>query len=367
MEHQNNPTPEPESLESALGSMEEHLYSRNFEDAAIEAFRRALELLASLHEDEYLFDRLTLHGGFALALVHLGSSDRTIPRITMDVDFLYRQANGSKWEETREWILERLTHLLEGLGFRTEFEMIRRDNVKVVADFTTDDGLERSIDIEIALMSRTPLLRPGDTVAELRLPGTHHVLEVRVPVKEEAFAQKIVTLLNRGSSRDFLDVWWISKESFDPDLLRKCVLIIAMGDRNEPLVPDALSFITDQKSFFDEDVRIRVSKEFWEEILQNETTMREDIIHFLKGIFESFTRDELDAQDLFYAEQAVSESDKEALRVLVCDEVRRVVEALDPDNLLHPLSRQHSTLVERWLKVHTSYYKKKHRGSRVQF
>lgn len=61
------------------------------------------------------------------------------------------------------------------------------------------------------------------------------------------------------------------------------------------------------------------------------------------------------------------ESDKEALRVLVCNEVRRVVEALDPENLLHPLSRQHSTLVERWLNVHTSYYKKKHRGSRVRF
>jgi hypothetical protein len=74
MEHQNDPTPESKSLESALDSMEEHLYSRNFEDAAIEAFRRALELLASLHEDEYLFDRLTLHGGLQTAAEKLDIS-----------------------------------------------------------------------------------------------------------------------------------------------------------------------------------------------------------------------------------------------------------------------------------------------------
>ncbi len=95
-------------------------------------------------------------------------------------------------------------------------------------------GLSDSFVIEIGYIRRYPVLKK-DARAEFLHIGKNERMEIISPVKEELFANKLVTCLYRTTSRDIYDVYRIAEEHFEEDVFRKCAVMESLMQGKQPL------------------------------------------------------------------------------------------------------------------------------------
>jgi predicted nucleotidyltransferase component of viral defense system len=207
-----------------------------FDSRLIEKIYRINDILQKLYTTEYTKKRLTLYGGTALNFLHF----KDIPRLSIDIDFNYRDQQQNDWTQERneiDTILKKILHNLHydnnAIAIQPSYPLTRFD-----VGYKTADGGKDSLKIEIGYLRRMPVLSK-----DILLPFTHlktgDEFPVQTPQREELFGNKFCTFLYRygdkniASSRDLFDTYTISKMKLNTTLFDVTIVIDSLM-RKEP-------------------------------------------------------------------------------------------------------------------------------------
>ncbi len=193
-----------------------------------EKIERLFTLLHRLYSVEFLKKRLSFYGGTALQSIHFDMRYR----LSVDLDFNFRERDEHDWGEVRKGIDERIKSIIVALGYedfriQPTYPMARFD-----LKYKTREGSIDSLKIEIGYMRRIPFTRD---VEYSLTTGITPEFGLTSPLKEELFANKIATFLSRGTGRDLFDVHLISKSEFNHKWLRKILLLENVAVLSRPL------------------------------------------------------------------------------------------------------------------------------------
>jgi len=189
----------------------------------LEKVCRMSDTLERITQIPFLRERLSMYGGTALNFIHL----REIRRLSVDIDFNYRhRGEEADWGEIRAEIDENIKEVLGSLGYADQ--EIKIDASYPLSRFTVKYrnhlGAEDSFKIETGYMKRIPILASDEYMSFTHL-GTGRSFNVKTPRREEIYANKLVTMLDRATPRDLYDVASISESSVSMDVLRKCTVV----------------------------------------------------------------------------------------------------------------------------------------------
>lgn len=192
----------------------------------IEKIRRLFDILQKIGQVSFLKTRLSLYGGTALNLLRLPATYR----LSIDLDFNYREPPKSVWGKERNLIDAHLKNILIELGYTN-------DDIKIqpsypLSRFDIHYPLTRetrsSVKIETGYLRRIPILK-NDELCTYTHPITEHKTTILTPRVEELFANKFCTLLSRSkitqNARDLFDVWVISKQDFNKELFMDILFV----------------------------------------------------------------------------------------------------------------------------------------------
>lgn len=212
--------------------------TEGFDDKTIEKIYRICDILQRISLVEYTKERLSLYGGTSLNFLHF----KDIPRLSLDIDFNYREAKTDDWEKERDTIDSIIKKILSDLNYEDK-------NIKIQAKYPltrydihykTKQNERDSLKIEIGYMRRIPIFEK-DILIDLRHLQTDEKFNIKTPQSEEIFGNKFCTLLYRYkdepiiSSRDLFDVYTISKMNYDTELFETAMIIDSLM-RPEPRI-----------------------------------------------------------------------------------------------------------------------------------
>jgi len=192
--------------------------SAPFAPHTITKVEHLLELLAEIHERQYLKPRLALHGGTALNLFHLD-----LPRLSVDIDLLYvgdPSREGMLAERPR--VRQELEDLFRKLGYRYAEPRDEHAGVTYKLVFRTAWG-EDMIKVDLNFLNRAPLLG--------FVPRTCRHCEPTVTFNVIAFpelvAGKVKALAERRSAaiRDLYDLYQVAGLPLEDRALLKALII----------------------------------------------------------------------------------------------------------------------------------------------
>lgn len=188
-----------------------------------EKIERISDILVQMNKVHLLKNHLSFYGGTALNFLYLNA-----PRISVDLDFNYRQIDARDWGEVRDDIDREIKRILYDLGYKKEDIKIQPtyNLCRFYIEYINFKGVKDSIKIETGYMRRIPILK-SDIFKEFVHPITDHHIDIKTPLSEELFANKFCTMFSRESIsvRDFYDVYSISSADFDMTLLIDVLLI----------------------------------------------------------------------------------------------------------------------------------------------
>jgi predicted nucleotidyltransferase component of viral defense system len=194
-----------------------------YSETVREKIERISDILVQMNKVLLLKDHLSFLGGTALNFLYLNA-----PRLSVDLDFNYRQMDKRDWGEIRDDIDRETKRILYDLGYVEEDVKIQPtyNLCRFYIQYINTKGVKDSIKIETGYMRRIPILK-SDTFKEFIHPLTDQRIEVKTPLKEELFANKYCTMFSRKSisARDIYDVYSISSAEFDIPLFIDVVLI----------------------------------------------------------------------------------------------------------------------------------------------
>lgn len=137
-----------------------------FNPRLIEKIYRISDILQKIYTTKYTKKRLSLYGGTALNFLHF----KDIPRLSIDIDFNYRDQQQNDWTQERneiDTIIKKILHDLhynnDDIAIQPSYPLTRFD-----VGYKTADGKKDSLKIEIGYMRRMPVLP-----ADIFLPFTH--------------------------------------------------------------------------------------------------------------------------------------------------------------------------------------------------
>jgi predicted nucleotidyltransferase component of viral defense system len=202
--------------------------TKGFDEKTIEKIYRICDILQRISLVEYTQERLSLYGGTSLNFLHF----KGIPRLSVDIDFNFRDLKTGDWEKERDRIDSILKKILSDLKYSDSDIKIqaRYPITRFDVHYTTKDNQKDSIKIEIGYMRRTPLFK-NDIKSKFNHFKTDEQMELKTPTSEELFGNKFCTLLYRYkdettiSSRDIYDVYTISKNTFDKEMFETAVIL----------------------------------------------------------------------------------------------------------------------------------------------
>jgi predicted nucleotidyltransferase component of viral defense system len=251
-----------------------------------EKMKKLFQILRRINSVEYLSKRLSFYGGTALHSIHFNLAHR----LSVDLDFNYRKINDNDWGDEREAIDSRIKSVLDSLGY-SDYRIqptypLNRFDIK----FRSSSGSMDSIKIEIGYLRRVPFSKDVYYSIENEYCTKFNCLS---PMKEELFANKIVTFLSRRSARDLFDVHSISKAHFNIVSIRKLVLLESVAILDRPLTELELPSLIN-------DVRIDGSLTSLIRSASTPDHMKSDVSVFLQGLMSEFTAQESKFLDEFY-------------------------------------------------------------------
>jgi len=207
-----------------------------FNPRLIEKFYRISDILQKIYTTKYTKKRLSLYGGTALNFLHF----KGIPRLSIDIDFNYRDQQQNDWAQERneiDTIIKKILHDLhynnDDIAIQPSYPLTRFD-----VGYITEDGGKDSLKIEIGYMRRIPVL-PSDIFLSFTHLRTGDQFLIQTPQREELFGNKFCTFLyrygeeNTASSRDLFDLYTISKMKLNTTLFDIAVVIDSLM-RKEP-------------------------------------------------------------------------------------------------------------------------------------
>ena len=212
--------------------------TKGFDDKTVEKIYRICDILQRISLVDYTKERLSLYGGTSLNFLHF----KNIPRLSLDIDFNYRDLKTEDWEKERNEIDKIIKKILADLKYSDNGIKIQAKYpiTRFTVCYKTKDYQLDSIKIEIGYMRRMPILKK-DILLKFKHFKTGEKIEIKTPNSEELFGNKFCTLLYRykdetvTSSRDLFDVYAISKNNFDTELFETAVIIDSLM-RPEPRI-----------------------------------------------------------------------------------------------------------------------------------
>ena len=188
-----------------------------------EKIGRISDILVQMNKLPLLRDHFSFYGGTALNFLYLNA-----PRLSEDLDFNYRKTDERDWGEVRDDIDRETKRVLYDLGYDEENIRIQPyyNLCRFHIRYINSKGLKDTIKIETGYMRRIPILKE-DIFGEFIHPISEQRIELKIPIKEELFANKFCTTFSRESvsARDIYDVYSISSAKFDMSLFIDVVLI----------------------------------------------------------------------------------------------------------------------------------------------
>lgn len=342
--------------EQGFDSLFATLRTQGYEEETYESLRVLIPILRKISEHDFLQDVLTLHGGFLLAFSNL--DERTSPRLTNDLDFTGdTRGNPDTKMKTIEYVQEVLQE--QGIQFRTD---TIRSNIYKITILHAFQKNREGIGIDL-FFSSTPKLLKGNETGTIVFPGMDSTVTMKMQQREEAIAEKIVTLILRAKPRDILDVWFLTRAPFDSTKVRKCILVTALCDMSESIERKAIDVCL-KESLCVPDIKKRVSEDTWSMIQNKDEELRKEVGVLVGDILGCITSEEREALDVFYHSEPVQEANKMILEVLAKDIVRDVVNRIDATGLLVDAVREHEGLISSYLKRNTTYFPKRKRKGR---
>lgn len=212
--------------------------TKGFDEKTIEKIYRICDILQKISLVEYTKERLSLYGGTGLNFLHF----KDIPRLSIDIDFNYRDLKTGDWEQERNKIDTILKKILSDLKYvdtdikiQATYPITRFD-----VHYTTKNTQKDSIKIEIGYMRRISLFKK-EIRSQFNHFETDEQIELKTPTSEELFGNKFCTLLYRYkdetaiSSRDLYDIYMISKNTFDTEMFETAIILDSLM-RPEPRI-----------------------------------------------------------------------------------------------------------------------------------
>lgn len=271
-----------------------------FDPVELEKVGKLFEILDAISDVRYLRERLSFYGGTCLNFAYFEG----IPRLSVDLDFNYRNRHASPWEEDWETIDEKFKRIFSDLGYDMDPDegdlVIDPSDPKkgLILSYERESGGFGQIEIEIGYLRRIPLFRDDDRVDVLN-PFNGRTIEIMAPIKEELFANKFCTMLYRGdraNPRDIFDVYTISGLDFDVDRFRSLAILDSLT-RPEPKHPrlhevDPREFLSDAP--IDDRLRNLLRDR------QPPDDLLERVTGFTTRIVDSLTTTEVEVIDAFH-------------------------------------------------------------------
>jgi predicted nucleotidyltransferase component of viral defense system len=209
-----------------------------FDEKTIEKMYRICDILQRISHVGFTKERLSLYGGTSLHFLHF----KNVPRLSMDIDFNFRDLKTSDWGKDRDKIDNIIKKILSDLTYSKNEIKIQAEYpiTRFTVHYKTKNEQRDSIKIEIGYMRRIPIFKNDQ---KLSFPHfkTDEKIELKTPISEELYGNKFCTLLYRYkdpaviSSRDLFDVYLISKSTFDNELFEKAMIIDSLM-RPEPRI-----------------------------------------------------------------------------------------------------------------------------------
>ncbi len=136
----------------------------------------------------------------------------------------------------RSEIDEKIKELLYLREYRKQDVKINPSYPLSRIDVSYQNSMDRSDSfmIEIGYIRRTPILKQDQDGYFMHL-AEGRKFQVKTPKKEELFANKLGACLYRTSPGDVYDVYRISREAFDRDVFRKCLVIDTLTRGRPPV------------------------------------------------------------------------------------------------------------------------------------
>ena len=222
-----------------------HMDLGHFPPEIQEKIERLFDILSRIYSVPFLSKRLAFYGGTCLNFVHFERASR----LSLDLDFNFRDVGSGNWWEEREKIDDILKKILKDLGYE-------KDEIRIQASYPltrfevwyeTTSGGRDSVKVEIGYQRRFAILR-DDLVLEWHNPFSDRSIEVLTPTREELCSNKVATLLFRYeyprhfSGRDLFDVYTISHMNLDMEEFMPSLVVDSLTrperrlDRIDPVI-----------------------------------------------------------------------------------------------------------------------------------
>lgn len=210
--------------------------TKGFDKKTIEKIYRICDILQRLYSIQFTKNHLALYGGTCLNFLHF----KEIPRLSLDIDFNYREHETEDWEKDRNEIDKIIKKVLSDLHYTQSGIKIQASYplTRFMVHYKTKNGERDSLKIEIGYVRRIPILKHDIFLSFLHLE-TEEEFSVKTTMSEELFGNKFCTLLYRYkeegviSSRDIFDVYMISKMEFNEKLFESATVVDSLM-REEP-------------------------------------------------------------------------------------------------------------------------------------
>lgn len=203
-----------------------------FDARQLEKAIRISDLLKDISAVKLTQNCLSLCGGTAINFIYAPK----MARLSVDLDFNYRHLGARDWGEVRQEIDKTLKDLIYRQGYEKSDVFIKATYplARITIEYVNHLDSKDELKIETGYMRRIPILKTDALVAFKHI-ATQETFNVQTPIKEELFANKWFTMLDRKTSRDLFDVYQITKMEFDRTTFRKCALIESLMQEKQKL------------------------------------------------------------------------------------------------------------------------------------
>ncbi len=256
---------------------------------------RISDVLQQISYIPYLQTRLCFIGGSALNFIEFPA----IERLSVDLDFNFRQQTMSKeWKKDRDEIDQYIKRILSDLNYNKSD--IKINSSYALTRFDIKFQRNKSFKIEIGFVNRIPFF-PKDRLLWFQHPRTDERCQILLPQREELFSAKCAALLSRKTPRDLFDTAIIRNLEFEPEILRKCIILQNMMSQKYHFptmnIPEVLQSIR-----LDDGLR-NVLRRVPPPTSELFTQLRTDAIEFLTKMQSTLTRIEKHSLNMFFREQ----------------------------------------------------------------
>ncbi len=257
----------------------------------LEKVIRLTDILKMINEDEYLFKVLILKGGTAINLLWL-----KLPRLSVDIDLNYTGEVGTtNMLEQKKKVQAKLKAIFRRLGYTvTSRNESKHAGCNYDLSFVNNNGGRNKIKIDISFMHRTPIYGVVEKTPLLEIPNNN--TPIKTLTLNESFASKLKALCQRGTPRDYFDVYTLNNhKGLDLKQVKKAFIFFSAID-----IDDFNNYKTGKIPPL---TQSEVDRELSPMLRKNDSPSIKEMIDVSKSILErlfNFNREEKEFISMFY-------------------------------------------------------------------